>query len=51
MKLVERDAAARIFIQSVRESINNQATPTALANTQAWTSAYQAARIMYLEYE
>ena len=52
VKLVEQGAAADIFIQSVRESINNHRNPNRTGkDTQAWTSAYQAARIMYLEYE
>ena len=48
----EEGAAADIFIRSVRESINNYRNPNRTGkDSQAWTSAYQAARIMYLEME
>ena len=50
LTLIEEGAATEIFIRSVRESINNYHNPNRTGkDTQAWTSAYQAARIMYLE--
>ena len=48
--LIEDGVAADIFIRSVRESINNYRNPNRTGkDSQAWNSAYQAARIMYLE--
>jgi hypothetical protein len=50
VQLVKDGIAADIFISSVRESINNYRNPNRTGkDTQAWTSAYQAARIIYLE--
>ena len=50
LKLIQDGVAADIFISSVRESINNHRNPNRTGkDTQAWTSAYQAARINYLE--
>ena len=52
IRLIKEGVAADIFIRSVRESINNYRNPNRTGkDTQAWTSAYQAARIMYLEME
>jgi hypothetical protein len=51
-RLIREGVAADIFIRSVRESINTHRNPNRTGkDTQAWTSAYQAARIMYLEHE
>ncbi len=50
IQLIQEGIAADIFISSVRESINNHRNPNRTGkDTQAWTSAYQAARINYLE--
>ncbi len=50
IRLVESGLAADIFIRSVRESINNYRNPNRTGkDTQAWTSAYQAALITYLQ--
>ena len=50
IELIQQGTAADIFIGSVRESINNYRNPNRTGkDTQAWTSAYQAARIVYLE--
>ncbi len=50
IQLIKDGIAADIFISSVRESINNYHNPNRTGkDTQAWTSAYQAARIYYLE--
>ena len=50
IQLIKEGVAADIFISSVRESINNYRNPNRTGkDTQAWTSAYQAARIYYLE--
>lgn len=50
IQLIEDGVAADIFISSVRESINSHRNPNRTGkDTQAWTSAYQAARIKYLE--
>ncbi len=50
IQLIRDGVAADIFISSVRESINNHRNPNRTGkDTQAWTSAYQAARIYYLE--
>ena len=50
VQLIKEGIAADIFISSVRESINNYRNPNRTGkDTQAWTSAYQAARIHYLE--
>lgn len=49
-RLIEEGVAADIFVSSVRESINNHRNPNRTGkDVQAWTSAYQAARIYYLE--
>lgn len=49
-QLIKDGIAANIFISSVRESINNHHNPNRTGKDgQAWTSAYQAARIHYLE--
>ena len=51
IQLIKQGLAADIFIGSVRESINNYRNPNRTGkDTQAWTSAYQAARIVYLEH-
>ena len=50
IQLIKDGIAANIFISSVRESINNHHNPNRTGKDgQAWTSAYQAARIHYLE--
>ena len=50
IQLIKEGVAADIFISSVRESINNHRNPNRTGkDSQAWTSAYQAARIKYLE--
>ena len=48
--LVVGGFAARVFVRSVRESIDNYRNPNRTGkDAQAWTAAYQAARIEYLE--
>ena len=50
IQLIREGAAANIFISSVRESINTHRNPNRTGkDSQAWTAAYQAARIHYLE--
>ncbi len=50
IRLIKDGIAADIFISSVRESINNHRNPNRTGkDAQAWTSAFQAARIRYLE--
>ncbi len=50
IKLIRDGVAADIFIQSVRTSIDNFHNPNRTGkDPQAWTLAYQAARIHYLE--
>ena len=50
IKLIRNGVAAEIFISSVRESINTHRNPNRTGkDSQAWTAAYQAARIKYLE--
>ena len=50
IQLIQEGLAADIFISSVRESISNHHNPNRTGkDTQAWTAAYQAARIAYLE--
>ena len=50
IQLIRDGIGADIFISSVRESINNHRNPNRTGkDAQAWTSAYQAARIHYLE--
>ena len=52
LDLIRDGVAAEIFVSSVRESIRNYRNPNRTGkDTQAWTSAYQAARIMFLEHE
>lgn len=50
IKLIQGGIAADIFINSVRESINTHRNPNRTGkDSQAWTAAYQQARIAYLE--
>ena len=50
IQLIKEGISARIFINSVRDSISNHHNPNRTGkDSQAWTSAYQAARIEYLE--
>lgn len=49
--LIKNGVAADIFIDSVRHSINQHRNPNRTGKDgQAWNSAYQAARIYYLEH-
>ncbi len=50
VQLIKDGVAADIFIGSVRHSIDTYRNPNRTGkDNQAWTSAFQAARIMYLE--
>ena len=50
IELIQEGVATDIFIDSVRPSISNYHNPNRTGkDLQAWTSAYQAARIHYLE--
>ena len=50
IELIQEGVATDIFIDSVRTSISNHHNPNRTGkDIQAWTSAYQAARIYYLE--
>ena len=52
LEMIEEGVAAEIFVNSVRHSINNYHNANRTGkDTQAWASAYQAARINYLEYD
>ena len=52
LEMIENGVAAEIFRDSVRHSISNYRNPNRTGkDAQAWTSAYQAARIKFLEYE
>ena len=51
IEMIENGVAAEIFRDSVRHSHSNYRNPNRTGkDAQAWTSAYQAARIKYLEY-
>ena len=51
LKLVQQGVAADIFIQSVRESHNNHHNPNRTGkDTQAWSMAYMAALIIYMQH-
>jgi hypothetical protein len=50
LKLIEEGLASEIFVGSVRDSISTYHNANRTGkDVQAWTSAYQAARIYYLE--
>ena len=51
VKLVQQGVAADIFIKSVRESHNNYHNPNRTGkDTQAWSMAYMAALIIYMQH-
>lgn len=50
IKMIEEGLATEIFINSVRESINNYRNPNRTGkDAQTWIAAYQTARIKFLE--